>query len=334
MNYIGSKHRLLPFLTENICKIVNADLSKMVFCDLFAGTGIVGKTFKSSVKQLIANDCEYYSYVLNRNYIGNHILLDNASERIFQLNTLPLVEEGFIYKNFCIGGHGERQYFSDFNGQKIDTMRLKIEEWKQTASISEDMYFFLLCSLLESADKLANTASVYGSYLKKLKPMAQKQLVLEPAEFEYTATKHLVFQEDANTLINQIEGDILYLDPPYNLRQYSTNYHLLNTIAEYKTFIPKGKIGVGKRFKSKYCSLKKVRQAFESLFRDARFKYIFLSYNNEGLMTTQELQLMMKKYGHYDLIAKNYHRFKADNNENRQHKAAATVEFLHILEKR
>ena len=73
MNYIGSKHRLLPFLTENICKIVNADLSKMVFCDLFAGTGIVGKTFKSSVKQLIANDCEYYSYVLNRNYIGIEI---------------------------------------------------------------------------------------------------------------------------------------------------------------------------------------------------------------------------------------------------------------------
>ena len=76
MNYIGSKHKLANFLFETIFKTVGNDLKKKVFCDLFAGTGIVGRTFKRHVKQVIANDVEYYSFVLNRNYIGNHTIID------------------------------------------------------------------------------------------------------------------------------------------------------------------------------------------------------------------------------------------------------------------
>ena len=215
--------------------------------------------------------------------------------------------------------------------KKIDTMRTAIESWKQSSRIADNAYYFLLCSLLECADKVANTASVYGAYLKKLKKSAQKDLILEPAEYELDNNKHQIFNKDANELINEIEGDILYLDPPYNARQYGANYHLLNTIAEYKPFEPSGKTGLRQYYKSKYCSAGFVKNEFENLIKNAKFKYIFLSYNNEGLMTVGDVKSIMSKYGRYDLAQTDYQRFKADSN--RFNKADSTVEYLHILEK-
>lgn len=334
MNYIGSKHKLSDFLTTTIKTAAGEDLSHKIFCDIFAGTGIVGRLFKTSVQKIIANDCEYYSYVLNRNYIGNHTEHSEALSIIRDLDNLPLIENGFIYQNYCLGGNGERQYFSDYNGKKIDAIRMGIEDLKSTKQISDDTYYFLLCSLIESADKLANTASVYGAYLKSLKKSAQKELMLEPAWYELNDNNHEVYQMDANVLIKQISGDILYMDPPYNHRQYGANYHLLNTIAEYKPFIPKGKTGLRPYIKSNYCNSKKVLTEFEDLIKNAQFKYIFLSYNNEGLMSIEEVKKVMEQYGHYDFAQTNYQRFKADKTENRNHKADSTVEYLHILEKR
>lgn len=332
MNYIGSKLKLCQhFLPETIKSVCGTDLSQKIFCDIFAGTGIVGRTFKTSVKKVISNDIEYYSYILNKNYIENHRPLENAENLVSELNELSLCVDGFIYKNYCLGGNGERQYFSDENGKKIDSIRIKIEEWKNTGKINKSMYYFLLASLLESADKVANTASVYGAYLKNLKKSAQKQMILESADFELNDNEHEVFKSDANELITRISGDILYLDPPYNSRQYGSNYHILNTIAEYKPFVPKGKTGLREYTRSKYCSVSSVKEEFESLIRNANFKYIFLSYNNEGLMSVEDVRRIMRKYGRYDLAQTDYQRFKADSN--RFNKAESTVEYLHILEK-
>jgi len=332
MNYIGSKLKLCQhFLPETIKSVCGTDLSQKTFCDIFAGTGIVGRTFKTSVKKVISNDIEYYSYILNKNYIENHRPLENAENLVSELNELSLCVDGFIYKNYCLGGNGERQYFSDENGKKIDSIRIKIEEWKNNGKINKSMYYFLLASLLESADKVANTASVYGAYLKNLKKSAQKQMILESADFELNDNEHEVFKSDANELITRISGDILYLDPPYNTRQYGANYHILNTIAEYKPFVPKGKTGLREYTRSKYCSVSSVKEEFENLIKNANFKYIFLSYNNEGLMSVEDVRRIMRKYGRYDLAQTDYQRFKADSN--RFNKAKSTVEYLHILEK-
>lgn len=333
MNYIGSKYSLIPFITTTIEDVVGKDLSNKVFCDIFAGTGIVGRTFKQKVHKIISNDWEYYSYVLNRNYIGNHLELANKNEMIDLLNSIPSVENGFIYKNYCYGSGSERQYFSDENGKKIDAIRKQIESWKNADDISDDMYFFLLASLLESSDKLANTASVYGAFLKHLKSTAQKTLILEPAYYTINTNVHDVYCQDANILIKKIQGDILYLDPPYNARQYGANYHMLNTIAEYKPFIPKGKTGLRDYARSQYCGKKTVISSFESLIRDAQFKFIILSYNNEGIMSISEIQSIMSKYGHYDIVSQDYQRFRADKEINRNHLANRTTEYLHILEK-
>lgn len=333
MNYIGSKYSLLPFLESTITYIAGKDLSNKVFCDIFAGTGVVGRAFKHQVKKVISNDWEYYSYVLNRNYIGNHREITDKNLYIDRLNALEGTDDGFIYRHYCPGGGQGRQYFSDENGKKIDAVRQQIEQWFSRNEISEDLYYFLLCSLLESADKRANTASVYGAYLKHLKASALKPLVIEPATFTINNNSHDVYCEDANQLIKRIEGDILYLDPPYNARQYGANYHLLNTIAEYKPFVPKGKTGLRTYSRSPYCGKNTVGQYFEALIRDARFRYIVLSYNNEGLMGSAEIARIMSRYGHYEVICQDYQRFKADKDEKRVYQANHTVEYLHILEK-
>jgi len=331
VNYIGSKHKLSSFLKGEIKNTVGNDLSQLIFCDLFAGTGIVGRNFKPLVKQVIANDIEFYSYVLNRNYIGNTTSL-NIEKHIDFLNNLEGTA-GFIFQQYCENGSENRLYFSAENGKKIDAIRQQIEIWKSADEINEDEYFFLLASLIESADKVANTASVYGAYLKQLKKTAQKKLKIVPASFILTAGSQQVFNENGNDLIHKIKGDILYLDPPYNARQYGSNYHLLTTIAKYDTFIPKGKTGLRDYVRSDYCKKNEVKNSFEELIKNANFNYIFVSYNNEGLMSENEVKTIMSKYGNYSLKTTNYQRFKADKTENRNHKATATVEYLHILEK-
>ena len=302
-----------------------------VFCDLFAGTGAIGRAFKKESKRIIANDFEYYSFVLNKNYIENHKEKDKW-EKITELNNLIEVE-GFIYKNYCLGGKTGRQYFSDENGKKIDAIRQEIKRLHESKEITDEQNYYLIASLLESADAVANTASVYGAYLKTLKKSAQKTLQLESAEFDLNNATHKVYNKDANALINDIEGDVLYLDPPYNSRQYGSNYHLLNTIAEYENFKPQGKTGLREYKRSLYCQKREVENAFENLIKQAKFKYIFLSYNNEGLMSVKRVREIMEKYGDYGLVDKPYQRFKADKTENRNHKATETLEYLHILEK-
>ena len=245
------------------------DLSGKTFCDLFAGTGIVGRILKKEVRRVISNDIEYYSFVLNRNYIGNHRKL-NFEPFIDKLNALAPSEGGFIYENYCMGSLSGRQYFSDENGKKTDAMRKRIETWFRKKKIDEDLYYFLLACLLEAVDKIANTASVYGAFLKKLKRTAQKDLILEPALFDINDNPHEVYQADANDLIHKISGDILYLDPPYNERQYGANYHLLNTVAKYDDFIPHGKTGLRDYFRSNYCvrSYDLVKQKYQRFKAD------------------------------------------------------------------
>ncbi|MPT34568.1 MAG: modification methylase, partial [Flavobacterium sp.] len=127
-------------------------------------------------------------------------------------------KSGFISEEYSENGTSERLYFSAENGKKIDAVRQEIEHWKLSQKINENQYYFLLCSLLEAADRIANTASVYGAFLKQIKKSAQKKLEILPADFEPTKNQHDVYNEDANELIKTIEGDILYLDPPYNAR--------------------------------------------------------------------------------------------------------------------
>ena len=329
MNYIGSKLSLMDFLTDSIEQV--SGLSSGVFADLFAGTGIVGSVFRKKGFEVIANDIQHYSYVLNKHFIENSESVDDSV--VAHLNALEGVE-GFVYNNYCSGSGCGRNYFTDENGKKCDAIRLETERMYKQGEITVNQYYCLLASLINSIDKYANTASVYGAFLKHVKKSAEKEFVLELLPVT-EGKKGTVYNEDVNKLITRINGDILYLDPPYNARQYCANYHVLETISRYDNPSLNGKTGLRDYTaqKSSYCSGRTVAESFEKLIAKADFRYIFLSYNNEGLMPLDTIREIMSRYGRYEVFTKEYHRFRADKAENRNHKASVTTEYLHCLVK-
>ena len=343
MNYIGSKFSLLKFLEESIKKtlIENGEIKKsnqMIFADIFSGTSSVGGYFKSLGYSIIANDIQYYSYVITKHMIENNGNLDKDRMNVLinELNSLEGID-GFIYNNYSYEGtEGQefrRMYFSADNARKCDAIRQTIEDWLINNRINQNEYYFLLGSLINSIDKYANTTSVYGAYLKQLKKSALKPMELEPLPFTNGHVDCVVCNEDACDLILKISGDILYLDPPYNARQYCANYHMLETIAKNDSPIIRGKTGLRDYAsqKSNFCVKSKVIESFEHIIKNAKFKYIFLSYNNEGLMPLEKIKDIMSKYGKYSLYTKQHKRYKAD--KNRINKADFTIEYLHCLVK-
>lgn len=332
MNYIGSKLTLTNFLSDSILDIAGDNISGCTFADLFAGTGAVGTAFKEKGCRVIANDIQYYSYVLNRHLVGNVPPLDVSEfDYMFGLEGA----DGFVYNNYCEGSGSGRNYFADENGRKCDAIRIELEGLKKENKIDERQYYYILASLINSIDKYANTASVYGAYLKHIKNSAQKEFKFELLPVIEGSDKCEVYNRDVNELIGEISGDILYLDPPYNARQYCANYHVLETIARYDNPILKGVTGLRDytEQRSLYCSKRTVERVFDDLIKRADFKYIFLSYNNEGLMSFDTIKSIMSQYGKYDVRQCDYRRFKADRDENRNHKSDSTTEYLHCLTK-
>ncbi len=342
MNYIGSKFKLLDFLEESIKSVVGCE--PMSFCDAFAGTGTVGVHFKKKGYTVISNDLQYYSYIMIRHFIQNNndlLFLGLANEfqtkeDIFNyLNNLQL-NRGFIFNNYSSGGtqtqEFQRTYFSDENAKICDTIRQKIENWKENNKINQDEYVYLLACLIEATDKKANTASVYGAFLKHIKKTANEKIILKPLEIIKSDLPNRAYNQDVNELLQNIYSDIVYLDPPYNTRVYGDNYHILETIAKYDNPEIKGKTGNRtKKVKSKYSSKIQVKDAFLELIQNINAKYIFLSYNNEGLLSLDEIKEIMSTRGEYGVFEKEYQRFKADKTENRNHKAKKTIEYLHYV---
>ncbi len=214
--------------------------------------------------------------------------------------------------------------------KKIDAIRLHIERLFQCSEINEDFYILLLATLLKAVDKIANTASVYCAYLKTLKNSATKPLQLVPFRRASSpiALNYKIFNEDSSELVTQIKGDILYLDPPYNGREYGSYYHLLNTIALYDTdFEPRGKAGLRSYNTSKFCLKSEVENAMFELLRNSNFQHVFLSYSNEGFLSHQVIAEIMSSLGVYQCSTVEYNRFKSQKDL----VIGKTVEYLHHL---
>ncbi len=337
VNYIGSKYSLLGFLDHVYGRI--SDGSEKVFCDLFAGTGAVGRHFKRRGLRVIANDIQYYAYALNKAYIeinrppafkelrsryeiarsGKSI--DAAIEFLNNLSGA----KGFIALNYSPAG--DRLYYTEQNAERADAIRQSIKCWLEDGIINEQEYFYILCSLLEAIDQVANTASVYGAYLKKFKASALRPLSLKPLELSDKVRQCKVFNRDANELIEEIECDILYLDPPYNHREYGANYHVLETIARYDDPSLNGVTGMRNYPRSRYCRRNAALEALEHLVRNAKAKHILLSYNDEGVMSFDDVRKVLALRGKPRIFKKPYSRFKADNG--RQYKRDSTIEYVH-----
>ena len=320
LNYIGSKYKLLSFLYSNIKKYTT--IEGKTFGDLFAGTSSVGFFFRKLGANVVSNDTETYSFILSQAYL-NYSYTSKIDSIIEDLNKVEPID-GLVTKNYC-RKYTERMYFTDKNGMKIDAVRSKIEEYYYNKQITEGEYYYLIGCLLIAADKVANTASVYGSYLKHYKRSAQKDLVLALIHSEVDSKKHTVYNIDIKDICHLDSYDIVYLDPPYNQRQYSKNYHVLNYIAKYSGEEIYGKTGLLRDSNlSNYCYKSKVLSDFTELTDKLRTRYLFMSYSNEGLLSKEEIIKVLSNKGRVDVIEKEYKKF----NSNQKNKSEKTVEYL------
>lgn len=307
MRFIGNKTNLLNDIAQVIKE--NCDGTEKVFCDIFSGTASVARFFKNRYK-IISNDLLYFSYVLQKGTIENNEIPSfkkledrlNIHDVFDYLENIDIKQEKFnkfIYENYSPNKKCERMYLTSENALRIDFIRNKIEEWRNKELINKNEYYYLLAALIEGVPFVSNITGTYGAYLKQWDKRAFKKFEMIRLNVIDNNAKNQCYNKDSNDLIQEISGDILYLDPPYNERQYLPNYHLLETIARYDNPEIKGKTGIREynSEKSNYCIKNKVYSEMEELIKNAKFKHIIVSYNQDGLLSKNDIETILKKYG-------------------------------------
>ncbi len=267
--FLGNKSKLLGFISDIVAdKCPNYES----FCDIFSGTGVVGNHFNRPDVRLISNDILDSSYTSLQCWLGTkEYSVDRMNSLIDYLNDVEPRKDNYVSKNF--GG----TYFTRKNALKIGAIREEID----SLNITEQEKQILLTSLLYAIDKVANTVGHYEAYRKTLDTTNELKLFVPDINTQNNQ-RNEIYKEDANSLIRKIECDVLYIDPPYNSRQYGDSYHLLENIITWKK---PSVLGVAKKMvdrshiKSKYC-LKSAPEAFRDLILNAKTKHILLSYNN------------------------------------------------------
>ena len=307
--YLGNKYKLLGFIE----KVLKAKCGKFnSFCDIFAGTGTVGQYFNKKDIQIISNDFLESNYVSLKTFLESNVEVD-VSDKLGYLNSLKPKEDNYFSVNFG------NSYFSNNNAKKIGIIREEINN----VSANKTEKNILISSLLYAVDRVANTVGHYDAFRRKLDNL--QPIVLAVPFIDYSKNKkNTVFKEDSNKLLRRIYSDILYIDPPYNSRQYSDTYHLLENLAEWK----KPKVfGVAKKMdrkhiKSAYC-LKNANVAFEDLIREANCKHILLSYNSTGesrhgrsnaRINDLDIKKILEEKGSVEIFEKKYRIFTAGKN--------------------
>ena len=268
--YLGNKYKLLPFITA----VVNENCHDIqVVADLFAGTGAVSSAFQD--KTIITNDILYSNYISNLAWFSPQEYNEQTiRDIIIAYNQLHVDEENYMSENFA------DTFFSKEDCKKIGYIREDIETKFRNNEINERERALLITSLLYAMDKIAKTCGHYDAYRKGVEFDLHLELSIPQASQENNANNQC-YNQDINLLAPHVDADLVYLDPPYNSRQYCDAYHLLENVARWQ----KPKVyGVAKKMdrsnlKSAYCT-QDATAAFANLINSIHARYILLSYNN------------------------------------------------------
>lgn len=311
--YIGSKYHLLDFIAGVVTARAPHARS---FADPFCGSAVVASHFAARGMRVIAADILYHNYLAARCFLGSRPGQVQWSRIEYLLEELDALQpdEGYCFHEF--GG----SYFTLPNAGRIDAIRERIARWRAMAAISEQEHAILLTSLIYAADKVANTCGQYDAFLKHLgassyaedgthrvDAMVYRPLQLGlPQALEPESARILC--GDATQLIEQISADVLYLDPPYNSRQYVDNYHVLENIALWKKPELFGKTRKFARdhLRSAYSSKRTAPVEMTRLIARARAKHILLSYNNEGIVPDGEILGALERRGPVEVYTQEY----------------------------
>jgi len=316
--YLGNKYKLLPFIT----RVVNEECADIdIFADIFSGTGAVSSAFSDKI--VITNDLLFSNYICNYAWFGPEkydpqVIVDF----VLRYNAVSKFEDNYMTSNFS------DTYFSRDDCSKIGFIRENIETNYKEGNINARERAILITSLLYAMDKIAVTCGHYDAYRKGSDFSSSLELSVPLAKTDNNSN-NLCFNEDANELVKRISADFVYIDPPYNSRQYCDAYHLLENVARWE----KPEVfGVAKKMdrssmKSKYCTMSATK-AFETLIGDIKAKYIMLSYNNMGekgnsrsnaKISDEDIIRILSKKGTVEVFEESYKAFttgKSDIEEN------------------
>ena len=264
--YLGNKTKLLPFILE----VVKAECQGIKsIADIFSGTGSVASAFIE--KTLYTNDILQSNYISNIAWFSPQSFERKKLEKILKdFNAYDRLEANYMSENFS------NTYFSDKVCSKIGFVRESIEN----LDINERERAILITSLLYAMDKIATTCGHYDAFRKGAK-LANKLTLAMPQLSNKLSASNRCFNKDANELVKEIYADLIYIDPPYNSRQYCDAYHLLENVA---TWQKPQVFGIARKMnrlhiKSKYCN-NNASEAFVDLISNINAKYILFSYNN------------------------------------------------------
>lgn len=324
--YIGNKAKLTDWILEIIQKKTT---EKNTFIDIFSGTAIVAKKAMKTYKNVVLNDILYSNNIIYQAFFENK-KWDSKKliEIINEYNTLDpkSIKENYFSKNF--GG----KFYEKNISKLIGYIRQDIENRKDELNTKE--YAILITSLIYTIDRLANTVGHFDAYIKK--PITKK-----PLNFRLIQTENFegakIYREDSNKLARKLKGDIAYIDPPYNSRQYSRFYHIYENLVQWK----KPKLyGVALKPKpenmSKYCTVN-AKNTFKDLVENLDVKYLAVSYNNTyksksksstNKIKFEEIVAILNGVGKTEIFEQSHKYFNTGKTDFNDHK-----EFLFLTKK-
>lgn len=318
--YLGNKYKLLSCIRE----IVRTECTKVhTVADIFAGTGAVASAFTD--RKLITNDILYSNYICHVAWFSSEpYSKEKIVDMIQAYNALVVSTDNYMSENFA------NTYFDLQDSRKIGAIRDDIETKFKQGAINERERALLITSLLYAMDKIANTCGHYDAYRQGA--VYDRHLELSvPMPEENLNANNVCYNTDTNALAAEIEADLVYIDPPYNSRQYCDAYHVLENVARWE----KPEVfGVARKmdrsaWKSDYCT-KKATEVFEKLVDSIHARYILLSYNNmaekgnersNAKISDADIMRILGKKGKVKVFEEEYRAFstgKSDIQENKE----------------
>lgn len=306
--YTGSKAKLVSWIMD----LIKEKCSGKKFVDIFSGTGVVAAAAIETFDEIIVNDFLYSNYVIYQAFFGKGKYNMNELEKITGLYNK--LDPQSLKENYFSANFGSK-YFDKNVAKIIGFIREDIENRKNALTNKE--YNILLASLIYSVDKIANTVGHYDAYIKK-EPTSKRLNfnLIEPIN----SKKVSIYRTDSNVLARSIDTDIVYIDPPYNSRQYSRFYHVLETLTKWDN--PELFGTALKPFPentSDYCKTS-APTVFKDLVENLKCKYIVVSYNNtynsksnssRNKIKLEEIKEILSKRGKTEVYKKNYKFFNS-----------------------